>query len=103
MLNLDPPLPALFAMNDVMAFGAIVAIRERGLRGLEGTAGVGFVDNRLAPFAYPPLTMNEGAKRGKCSCSSSGRKNSARNTFDWIRHWLYASHAARRSNNRCLL
>ncbi len=34
VLNLDPPLPALFAMNDVMAFGAMVAIRERGLRGL---------------------------------------------------------------------
>ena len=56
LLNLDPPPPALFAMNDVMAFGAMAAMRESGLRVPEDIAMVGFDDNRLAPFAYPPLT-----------------------------------------------
>jgi DNA-binding LacI/PurR family transcriptional regulator len=56
LLNLDPPPTALFAMNDVMAFGAMAAIRERGLRVPEDIAVVGYDDIRLAAFANPALT-----------------------------------------------
>jgi len=47
---------AVFAMNDMMAFGAIAAIREHGLRVPEDIAVTGFDDIRLARFATPPLT-----------------------------------------------
>ncbi len=51
------PLPtALFAMNDMMAFGAMTAIQEQGLRIPEDIAVTGFDDVRLARFASPALT-----------------------------------------------
>jgi DNA-binding LacI/PurR family transcriptional regulator len=56
ILDVKPPPTAVFAMNDVMAFGAITAIRERGLRVPEDIAVIGFDDIRLARFASPPLT-----------------------------------------------
>jgi LacI family transcriptional regulator len=56
LLALRPPPTALYAMNDVMAFGAMTAIREAGLRVPEDIAVVGFDDIRLAAFTTPPLT-----------------------------------------------
>jgi DNA-binding LacI/PurR family transcriptional regulator len=51
------PLPtALYAMNDVMAFGAVAALNERGVRVPEDIAVVGFDDIRLARYCTPPLT-----------------------------------------------
>jgi len=51
------PVPtAIYAMNDVMAFGAMTAIHERGLRVPEDIAVVGFDDIRLARYTAPPLT-----------------------------------------------
>jgi LacI family transcriptional regulator len=47
---------ALYAMNDVMAFGAMAAIQEAGLRVPEDIAVVGFDDIRLARYASPALT-----------------------------------------------
>ncbi len=53
----QPLLPdAVYAMNDLMAFGAVRAIRERGLRIPQDIAIVGFDDVRLAAFCDPPLT-----------------------------------------------
>lgn len=49
-------ITALYAMNDVMAFGAMAAIREAGLRVPEDIAVVGFDDIRLARYSTPPLT-----------------------------------------------
>jgi LacI family transcriptional regulator len=43
-------------MNDMMAFGAMAAIQEAGLRIPEDIAVVGYDDIRLARFANPPLT-----------------------------------------------
>lgn len=63
------PLPtAVFGMNDVMAFGAITAIRDAGLRIPEDISVVGFDDIRLAAFANPPLTtVHEPAvEHGQC-------------------------------------
>jgi LacI family transcriptional regulator len=55
---LDGPVQptAVYAMNDLMAFGALKAIQERGLRVPEDIAVVGFDDARLAAFSQPPLT-----------------------------------------------
>ncbi len=51
------PLPtALYAMNDVMAFGAMTAIHEAGLHVPEDIAVVGFDDIRLARYSRPALT-----------------------------------------------
>ncbi|HEX2621845.1 MAG TPA: LacI family DNA-binding transcriptional regulator [Phototrophicaceae bacterium] len=47
---------AVFGMNDMMAFGAIKALNEHGLRIPQDIAVVGFDDVRLAGFATPPLT-----------------------------------------------
>ncbi len=47
---------ALFAGNDSIAFGALRALREAGLRIPEDVAMVGYDDIPLAEFADPPLT-----------------------------------------------
>lgn len=52
-----PQLPtAIFASNDLSAFGAMEAIRERGLRIPEDISIVGFDDIPQAPYTYPRLT-----------------------------------------------
>jgi LacI family transcriptional regulator len=56
LLDLDTPPTAVFGLNDVMAFGAMAAIRERGLRVPEDIAVVGYDGIRLAAFSNPPLT-----------------------------------------------
>nr|WP_246584486.1 LacI family DNA-binding transcriptional regulator [Thermus brevis] len=47
---------AVFAANDQMAGGAILAIKERGLQVPDDIAVVGFDDVALARFTSPPLT-----------------------------------------------
>ena len=47
---------AVFVASDVVAFGAMAAIRERGLRIPEDLAVVGFDDVPFARYASPPLT-----------------------------------------------
>ncbi|WP_063888970.1 LacI family DNA-binding transcriptional regulator [Burkholderia ubonensis] len=56
MLAGSPRMTALFAGNDTIAFGAMAAIREAGLRIPEDIAIVGYDDIPLAAFATPPLT-----------------------------------------------
>lgn len=52
-----PSLPrAVFASNDMMAMGAMVAIREAGLRVPEDIAVAGFDDITVARLLNPPLT-----------------------------------------------
>jgi LacI family transcriptional regulator len=52
-----PQIPtAIFASNDLSAFGAMEAIRQRGLRIPEDISLVGFDDVPQAPFTYPRLT-----------------------------------------------
>ena len=51
------PLPrAVFAANDMMAMGAMVAIREAGLRVPEDIAVAGYDDIPVANLLNPPLT-----------------------------------------------
>lgn len=51
----DPPT-AIFASNDVMAFGAMEAARERGLRIPEDVSIIGFDDTPQAASVHPGLT-----------------------------------------------
>ncbi len=56
LLELSRLPTALFAMNDIMAFGAMTAIHEAGLRIPQDIAVVGFDDIRLARYSTPALT-----------------------------------------------
>jgi LacI family transcriptional regulator len=49
-------LDALFAASDIMAFGAMRALREAGLSVPEDVAVVGFDDLPAAAYSDPPLT-----------------------------------------------
>lgn len=50
------PFTAVFAMNDLMAVGAMVALREAGLRIADDVSVVGFDDIELAACTSPGLT-----------------------------------------------
>jgi DNA-binding LacI/PurR family transcriptional regulator len=52
----QPDLTAVFVASDVVALGALAAIREAGLRVPEDVSVVGFDDVPLAAFFDPPLT-----------------------------------------------
>ncbi|TXH68485.1 MAG: LacI family transcriptional regulator [Thiothrix sp.] len=56
ILKRDLSFTALFAGNDTLAFGAMRALREAGLRIPEDVAVVGYDDIPLAAYATPPLT-----------------------------------------------
>ncbi len=56
LLNADPSLDAVFVGSDLMALGAIKALREEGKRVPDDIAIVGFDDIPLAPTFDPPLT-----------------------------------------------
>lgn len=56
LLNLAEPPTAVFVCNDVMAQGAMEAIRERGLQIPGDVSIVGFDDIPLAAVLNPPLT-----------------------------------------------
>lgn len=56
LLSLENPPTAVFASNDVMAFGAMEAVREHGKRVPEDISIVGFDDIPRAAQVHPPLT-----------------------------------------------
>lgn len=56
LLKLSPRPTAVFAANDLMAIGAMIAIREAGLRVPQDVAVVGFDDIPAAKLVNPPLT-----------------------------------------------
>lgn len=56
LLDRHPDLDGLFVASDLMALGAIQAIRRAGRRVPEDVAVVGFDDIPLASVADPPLT-----------------------------------------------
>ena len=51
----DPPT-AIMCGNDLLALGALQAVRLRGRRGPDDVAVTGFNDFEFAQFADPPLT-----------------------------------------------
>jgi LacI family transcriptional regulator len=56
LLALLPPPSAVFVASDVVALGAMAAVRERGMRIPQDVALVGFDDIFLAAYVSPPLT-----------------------------------------------
>lgn len=56
LLGLAQPPTAVFVASDLVAFGALVAVRERGLTVPDDIALVGFDDVQLAHYVDPPLT-----------------------------------------------
>jgi LacI family transcriptional regulator len=59
-----PPFTAVFVASDVVALGAIRAIRQAGLRVPEDVSVVGFDDVALAEHFDPPLTTIRVPARG---------------------------------------
>lgn len=56
LLNRMPDLTAVFAMSDVMAMGAIRAIRDQGLRVPEDISIIGYDGIEMCRFMTPKLT-----------------------------------------------
>ncbi len=56
LLSIKPRLTAVFAANDLIALGAMLAIREAKLRIPEDIALVGLDDIPAAKLVHPPLT-----------------------------------------------
>lgn len=56
LLEGNPKITAIFAANDIMAFGVIRATLERGLRIPEDISLIGFDNVELAGIVNPPLT-----------------------------------------------
>ncbi len=56
LLRAHPDLDGVFVANDLMALGALVALRESGRQIPEDVAVVGFDDSSAATSASPPLT-----------------------------------------------
>lgn len=56
LLNLRRPPTAVFAGNDVVAYGALTAIKEAGLLVPQDISLVGFDDDYLSRYLDPPLT-----------------------------------------------
>jgi DNA-binding LacI/PurR family transcriptional regulator len=59
LLQLNPRPTAIFAANDLLAFGALNAIRDRGLRCPQDVSVIGFDNFDLAEFVTPTLTSVE--------------------------------------------
>jgi DNA-binding LacI/PurR family transcriptional regulator len=56
LLNLHPRPTAIVACSDVMAFGAMQAIQQAGLRVGKDVSLIGFDDVPMAAHTNPPLT-----------------------------------------------
>lgn len=56
LLDSAPPFDAVFVASDVVAFGALAAIREHGLQIPRDIAVIGFDDVRTARYTSPPLS-----------------------------------------------
>ncbi len=57
LLDLQPPITALFVANNLMTLGALSALRERQLQIPNQISIVGFDDMPWAPLLQPPLTV----------------------------------------------
>jgi LacI family transcriptional regulator len=56
LLARSPDLTAIFAANDVMAFGVVHELADEGLHVPDDVSVAGFDDISMARFALPPLT-----------------------------------------------
>lgn len=56
LLSAGQPPTAIVCVNDIMAVGALLELRERGLRVPQDISVAGFDDIELAKFSFPALT-----------------------------------------------
>jgi DNA-binding LacI/PurR family transcriptional regulator len=56
LLAADPELDAVFAASDMMAHGALLALKEAGRRVPADVAVIGFDDFEISRYSDPPLT-----------------------------------------------
>jgi LacI family transcriptional regulator len=56
LLEKNPEITAIFCASDLMALGAISAVKKRGLRVPEDISIIGYDDIMLASYSNPPLT-----------------------------------------------
>jgi DNA-binding LacI/PurR family transcriptional regulator len=63
LLDLADPPTAVFCYNDMSAYGAMRAVRERGLRVPDDVSIAGFDDLFLSSYTDPPLTTVRQPKR----------------------------------------
>jgi DNA-binding LacI/PurR family transcriptional regulator len=56
LLDAHPDVTAIFAANDVMAFGVVQAVLDRGLRIPEDLSLIGFDNIGFSAVVHPPLT-----------------------------------------------
>jgi LacI family transcriptional regulator len=56
LLQANPHLDAVFAANDLMAFGVLEALRDAGRKVPDDVAVVGFDDIPAAALTHPPLS-----------------------------------------------
>jgi DNA-binding LacI/PurR family transcriptional regulator len=56
LLSIDPDLDAVFVASDMMAHGALQALKEAGRRVPEDVAVIGFDDFDISRYSDPPLT-----------------------------------------------
>jgi DNA-binding LacI/PurR family transcriptional regulator len=56
LLDKHPDVTAIFAANDVMAFGVVQAVLDRGLRIPEDLSLIGFDNIQFSVIVHPPLT-----------------------------------------------
>jgi LacI family transcriptional regulator len=56
LLDAHPDITAIFAANDVMAFGVVHAVLDRGLRIPEDLSLIGFDNIQFSIIVHPPLT-----------------------------------------------
>ena len=67
MLTEHPDITAIFAISDIMAFGAMQAVRALGRRVASDVAVVGYDDIQAASFVRPALSTirQDGEEMGK--------------------------------------
>jgi LacI family transcriptional regulator len=56
LLDQHPEVTAIFAANDVMAFGAVRAVLDRGMRIPDDLSLIGFDNIEFSSIIHPPLT-----------------------------------------------
>lgn len=70
LLSLPNPPDALLAMNDSLAFGAMKAIKDKGLKIPKDVALIGYTDETHSNYVDPPLTAvtHQTYKMGEEAC-----------------------------------
>ncbi len=71
LLQTKRPFTAIFAFNDVSAIGAILALREAGLRVPKDVSVLGFDDVQAASMNHPPLSTIHQPLRGMGQAAAS--------------------------------